>query len=165
MNKISVESTKKFLYEVTCLQKLQHKNILVLKGIIKLKGQYVTVVPFFPNRDLRNFLLTNSKVVKALTVNAYSYIILTYLNISCSSICLVSSNSLCLLNRRLCLIEINNCIQHISFYFGLLWITHWCVLCFGLGWWVWLPNNIQFAVVCLASCMWNATSRRQKHIT
>ncbi len=63
VNNDSVELTRKFLHEVTCLQKLQHKNILVLKGIIKLKGQYVTVVPFFQNKDLRNFLLTNSNRV------------------------------------------------------------------------------------------------------
>ncbi len=64
MNTSSVEITKQFLKEATLLQQFNHKNIMSLIGIAKLKGQYVTVVPYMANGDVRKYVKESPKEVR-----------------------------------------------------------------------------------------------------
>ncbi len=66
VNSSSVDQTKQFLKEAALLKKFNHKHVLSLIGIAKLKGQYTTIFQFMANGDLRSYVQNAPKEVCSL---------------------------------------------------------------------------------------------------
>ena len=64
MNASSVADTKRYLSEAVILKHMNHENIMSLKGISKINGQYVTVTPLMVNGDLLKYLRTAPEEVR-----------------------------------------------------------------------------------------------------
>ena len=74
MNVSSREDTKKYLSEAIVLRSMNHDNILPLKGISKINGQYVTITPLMVNGNLRNFVKNIPEMV-CISIVTYASII------------------------------------------------------------------------------------------
>ncbi len=62
------EKTKRFLREAINLRECDHPNLMTLRGIAKLDGQYVTIMDHMANKDLKTFVRNAPKEVNYFTV-------------------------------------------------------------------------------------------------
>ena len=68
VNEKDEEKTKRFLREAINLRACEHSNLMSLRGIAKLDGQYVTIMDHMANKDLKTFVRNAPKEVNYFTV-------------------------------------------------------------------------------------------------